>query len=270
MYQTIVRTSCLLMLLGWSVAACVPAGSRASSALEEEPPSEASEHESGQEAESTAAWRAGYPIKKRIAELYHLTWYGVFENKWFGITTWQNPLDAWVTQEILFEVKPDFIVETGTFLGGSAAMWAMILEHINPDGRIITIDIKDRSEKARQLPIVQERVEFLVGSSTDPDIVSRVQERVGDGKVLVILDSLHTKEHVLAELKAYGPMVDVGSYVIVQDSAVNGHPVAPDHGPGPYEAVMEFLKGTNSFEIDKSRERFMLTNNPNGFLKRVR
>ena len=88
--------------------------------------------------------------------------------------------------------------------------------------------------------------------------------------MVLILDSLHTKDHVLDELRAYWQIVPIGSYIIVQDSVINGHPLAPWSGPGPWEAVEAFLKENNNFEIDKSRERFLVTNNPNGFLRRVR
>ena len=193
-----------------------------------------------------------------------------FPNTWFGISTLQNPLDVWITQEIFFEVKPDFIVETGTYYGGSAALWATILEHINPEGRVITIDVEDRSEEARKLPIVQRKVDFILGSSIDPEVVADVEARVRGRRVLVILDSLHTMEHVLAELKAYAPLVEVGSYIIVQDGLIHGHPIAAAFPPGPYEAVEAFLETTDDFEVDRARERMVITNNPKGYLRRVR
>jgi cephalosporin hydroxylase len=192
-------------------------------------------------------------------------------NHWLGIKTLQNPFDVWVTQEILWEVKPDVVLETGTYEGGSAALWATLLEQINPDaGRVLTIDIEDKSAAARRLPIVQRRVDFLVGSSTAPEIVEEVKRRVEGKRVLVVLDSLHTRDHVLAELQAYAPLVPVGSYVIVQDTVVNGHPSFPDWGPGPYEAVEAFLAENDDFVVDRSRERLLMTYNRMGFLRRVR
>lgn len=192
------------------------------------------------------------------------------KNKFLGIRTLQNPLDVWVTFEIIQRVKPDVIVETGTHYGGSAALWAMYLEHVNPEGRVITIDIQNNSAEARELPIWRRRVDYLIGSSTDPAIVEEVRRRVAGKRVLVILDSAHYMDHVLDELLAYAPLVSRGSYIIVQDSAMNGHPTAPDYGPGPYEAVEAFLAETRDFVPDRSRERHMLTNNPMGFLERVR
>ena len=202
----------------------------------------------------------------------------LLQNKWLGIQAIQHPFDAWVTQEIIQEVKPDVIVETGTLWGGSAVLWATILEQVNPAGRVITIDIAERPklDLARKLPVWQRHVEFLKGSSTAPGIVAEVEKRVRGKKVLVIFDSLHTKDHVLAELKAYAPLVPVGSYVIVQDThlgdVVPHWYMAPKDWwtPGPLQAVEEFLAGNPQFEVDASREHMLATFNHRGFLKRVR
>jgi cephalosporin hydroxylase len=208
--------------------------------------------------------------QRQIIDLFQLSFRGVAKNQWYGISTWQNPLDVWITQEIMFETKPDVVVECGTYQGGSAILWAAILKNITPDARIITIDIEDvRDPLSKVHPLAVEKVDFLLGSSTDPKIVSEVKRRVKGKRVLLILDSLHTRDHVLNELNVYWDIVDVDGYILVQDTAVNGHPVAPDFGPGPWEAVEDFLKVNKNFEIDKSRERFGFTNNPNGFLKRV-
>jgi cephalosporin hydroxylase len=96
-----------------------------------------------------------------------------------------------------------------------------------------------------------------------------VKRRVGNGKVLLILDSLHTRDHVLRELELYSPLVGVGGYIVVQDSNVNGRPVMPEHGPGPGEAVDDFLAKNKNFVQDKQRERLLLTMHPGGYLKRV-
>lgn len=189
-------------------------------------------------------------------------------NRWLGVQTLQNPLDAWVTQEIISEVRPDLIVETGTYRGGSALMWAGILEAITPDARVVTIDVENRTKKARQHPLWQRRVLFLKGSSTAPEIVARVRQEARGKHVLVILDSLHTREHVLKELELYAPLVPVGGYVVVQDTGAG----SPKFGnvSGAALAVVDFLAATDGFERDRSRERFVLTNNPGGFLKRVK
>jgi cephalosporin hydroxylase len=222
--------------------------------------------------------------EQSIIDRYHHLWYWKDDtwdaNTWLGVPAQQFPDDVWIHQEIITEVKPDFVVEAGTFHGGSALIWAMILNQINPEGRVITIDISDRREidgktvlmleKAQQLPIWKERVDFLLGSSTDPKIVAEVEKRVKGKKVVVILDSAHTKDHVHAELKAYSPLVPIGSYLIVQDTALGGHPVFPEAAPGSMDAVEEFLKGNDQFVPDRSRERLLLTCAPNGYLKRVK
>jgi len=222
-----------------------------------------------------------------------------FANRYLGVEALQNPFDVWITQEIIVETRPDFIVDVGTYKGGSAALWATLLEEVNPEGRVISIDIVDNVTTARELPIVERRVEFLVGSSTDPAIVAEVAKRVHGRKVLIILDSLHTKEHVANELRAYSPLINVGSYIIVQDTPldrytasalqadgyteamigafnewIRGRSFYPfyrrlrDGGPGAGAGVAEFLAGTDDFSIDKGRERLLLTNNWNGYLKR--
>lgn len=183
----------------------------------------------------------------------------VFDSHFLGIRTLQNPMDAWILQEIIFEVKPDYVVEAGNYHGGSSVLWAMLLEQINPAGRVISVDIEDRREDAaRDLPIARERVEFIQGSSIDPAIVSQVHERVAGGSCVVILDSNHAYEHVKAEIDAYAPLVPEGSYLIVQDTLA-----------GPVYAVHEFIDANPAFEIDRSRERFMITNTLDGYLRHI-
>ncbi|MGK0486395.1 MAG: cephalosporin hydroxylase [Myxococcota bacterium] len=180
-------------------------------------------------------------------------------NHFHGIQTWQNPFDVWVTQEIIFEVKPDLILETGTFRGGSSLMWAMYLEQVSPDGRVITIDIEDKRVPRSKTHPLAAKVDFLLGSSTASDIVADVKRRAKGKRVLIILDSLHTKDHVADELANYADLVPVGGYIIIQDTPV-----------GAIEAIHEFVAANDAFEIDKSRERLLYTFNLDGFLKRVK
>ena len=184
----------------------------------------------------------------------------LFKNTFMGVSTLQNPTDFWILMEIMYEMKPDLIVEAGTFHGGSAGLWAIILEHMNPDGRVITIDIDDRRDKrAIAWPISNRKVDFLLGSSTDPEIVADVHRRAKGKRVMVILDSLHSKEHVADELKAYSPLIPVGGYIIVQDTE-----------SGPLQAIDEFLATNDSFVADRAKERYPDTNTGRGYLKRVR
>lgn len=233
----------------------------AAAASEEQPSSlskqELSDIELFEQANGNTHGLAPEDVAKIQAELHENP---VFKNHFLGVWTVQSPSDAWIVMEILYEVKPDLIVEAGTFHGGSANLWAIILEHINPNGKVITIDIEDqRMPRAKELPIAKERVEFLLGSSTDPKVVSEVHRRATGKKVLVLLDSLHSKEHVAAELDAYSPIVSVGSYLIVQDTLV-----------GPKGAIDEFLAGTDEFVADRKRERYPDTSSVRGYLKRVK
>jgi cephalosporin hydroxylase len=208
-----------------------------------------------------------------VVDRFHQIYYGRkiwVDNRWMGVRTLQNPNDVWITQEIIHDVKPDYIIEAGTAEGGSAAAWATFLSQANPAGRVITIDIEDKTRNARAIPIWPERVEFVLGSSTAPETVAKITRQVKGKRVLVILDSDHAKDHVLAEMKAYAPLVPVGSYLIVQDTNINGHPVLPNSGPGPMEAVLEFLATDTRFQVDRSRERMLFTMHPMGYLKRVR
>lgn len=204
------------------------------------------------------------PEQQQTLEDFRKVWHGrkggVFSNQFMGVQTLQNPFDVWITLEIFWEVKPEVVVECGTFHGGSAMLWAMFLEHIEPDSRVVTIDIEDQREPdAKTFDIAQRKVDFLLGSSTDPKIVEDVAKRVKGKRTVVILDSLHTTEHVLDELRAYAPFVQKGSYIIVQDTPV-----------GPDKAIEQFLAENDDFVVDTSRERLLITNNQGGFLKRVK
>ena len=189
-------------------------------------------------------------------------------NKWLGISALQNPNDVWITQEIISEVKPDLIIETGTWNGGGALLWASLLEEVNPNGRVITVDIEDGTTEAQKLPLWKRRVQFLHGRSTDPAIVAEIKRQAAGKKVMVILDSDHHKDNVVAEMKTFGPLVAPGGYMIVQDSNINGHPVLPDFGPGPWEALDEFLPEHPEFKSDRARERQLFSMHPRGYLKK--
>ena len=183
---------------------------------------------------------------------------------WMGTPIQKNPLDLMIVHEILFEVKPDIIVEAGTADGGSALYMANMMDLMGHGKKVVTIDIK-----ASPIRPSHPRVEYLIGSSTAPEIVAKVKSFISPGdKVLVCLDSDHRKNHVFRELQLYSPIVTKGSYLIVEDTNVNGHPVYPTFGPGPMEALRDFLKTNSDFEIDPTRERLLVTSNPSGFLRK--
>ena len=184
---------------------------------------------------------------------------------WLGIRALKNPLDLWVFQEIIYETRPDIIIETGTFQGGSAFFLASICDLL-VHGTVITIDIQPSIERPQHPRIV-----YLNGSSTSDAILRTVGGFVFHvNSVMVILDSAHDKDHVLEELRSYSSFVTVGNYLIVEDTNINDHPVFSDHGPGPMEAVKEFLQWNREFVVDETREKYLLTLNPRGYLKRVK
>jgi cephalosporin hydroxylase len=208
--------------------------------------------------------------KKNLANSFHKlyhdnpsqTWQNTF---WLGIPVTKCPLDLWVYQEIIFKVKPDVIIECGTGKGGSALFMAQILDILN-NGKVISIDIEDVEGKP-----LHKRIDYLLGSSTSEDIVTLVSGLIdSNDKVMVILDSDHHKEHVLNELRIYSRFVTKGSYLIVEDTDLNNHPVQPKFGPGPMEAVGQFLGENKDFAVDSTQEKFYLTFNPNGYLVKIR
>ncbi len=184
--------------------------------------------------------------------------------KWMGVAALKCPFDLWVYQEILHELRPDLILETGTARGGSALFLASMFDLLG-SGAVVSIDIVRRPEWP-----THPRVTYLTGSSTSGPILEEVRRRTAAAsRVMVILDSDHRKDHVLEELTAYAPLVTKGSYLIVEDTNINGRPVFPGFGPGPGEAVDDFLAANPSFERDLQRERFFVTFNPGGYLRRV-
>ncbi len=225
----------------------------------------------------------GLQSEREIVDAFHQLYYDSYlasgtwtRTTWMGIPVSKCVLDMWIYQEVLVEVRPDVVIECGTASGGSALFLAQLCDLIE-HGHIVTIDI-DPVEGWRQpyspytyTPRPQhKRIEYVVGSTIDPGVVERMQRKVaGAGAVLVILDSNHHKDHVLQELRIYGELVTPGSYIIVEDTNMNGHPVLPDYGPGPMEAVTEFLKERRDYRVDREREKFYMTQNPCGYLRRV-
>lgn len=195
------------------------------------------------------------------AEQHGGTWRDTY---WMGIPTRKCPLDLWVYQEILAEVRPDVIVECGTAFGGSALFLASLCDTLGV-GQIISIDIEASLDRP-----AHHRITYLHGSSISDDTVASVRALISPlATVMVILDSDHRRDHVLAEIERYSPMVSKGSYLVVEDTIVNGNPILPGFGPGPMEAIQEFLSTPPPFTVDRDREKFFLTFNPSGYLRRV-
>ena len=206
-------------------------------------------------------------------DAFHRIYYGtpeqtIYNTHWLGVAAQKYPTDLWIYQEIIWELRPDFIIETGTYWGGSALFLATVCEMID-HGHVITIDIRPIAESQATRP-AHPRISYLEGSSVAPEVVADVRRRVDGAKtVMVILDSDHGREHVVNELKVWSDVVTQGSYLIVEDTNVNGHPVFPDFGPGPMEAIDLFLSANADFAPDRTREKFLLTANPGGFLRKV-
>jgi cephalosporin hydroxylase len=183
---------------------------------------------------------------------------------WLGAQALKNPLDLWVYQEIMAETQPELIVETGTYRGGSALFLASMCDLLDV-GEVVSIDVEPVRDDYPEHP----RITYLGGrSSTDPDVVDEIRERVAGRNVLVILDSDHSQAHVEAELEVYAPLVPIGCYLVVEDSNIGR--IRKDLMPGPLEAIETFLANSDSFEIDREREKFLITFNPGGYLRRVR
>jgi cephalosporin hydroxylase len=215
-------------------------------------------------------------IVRRFAQIYYdsplredLAEYSTWEEgttTWLGVPCQKCPLDMWIYQELIAKTKPDVIVECGVNYGGSALYYASLLDIVK-HGEVIGIDIAFRYlyPQVKAHP----RISLFEGGSTDPPVVEKVRKRVSGRRTMVILDSDHSLTHVRRELELYADFVTPGCYLVVEDSNVNGHPVFPKHGPGPYEAVQEFIAERKDFVIDRDQHKYLMTFQPNGYLRRV-
>ncbi|WP_272937655.1 CmcI family methyltransferase [Mycolicibacterium tusciae] len=213
-----------------------------------------------------------YRPSDEIADEYHKYYYGTMiwsTTSWRGIPCQKSVSDMWNYQEILHDLKPALVVEFGTLCGGSAVFFADILR--GQGAKVLSVDIthKNVHDRARQDPDVM----LLESSSSAPDVASRIRDLRSEfpGPVFAILDSDHSKDHVLAEMKLLRPLLVSGDYVVVEDSNVNGHPVLPGFGPGPFEAIEAYeAEFPNDYAHDREREnKFGFTFATNGFLTRV-
>jgi cephalosporin hydroxylase len=181
---------------------------------------------------------------------------------WLGRQVMKCPLDLWVYQEALFQRRPDVIIETGTRTGAATHFLATIFDQIG-NGRLITVDVLEIEDR-----LEHPRITYLTGSSIDPEIVAGVRDSIGpDENVMVILDALHQKDFVLQELAAYAPLVGKRQMLVVEDTNINWW---TDAGPGPAEAVEEFLATElgSEFRVVPEYEKFFMTFNPGGYLVR--
>ncbi len=197
---------------------------------------------------------------------------------WLGRPIIQLPQDIVAVQELIWKTKPDLIVETGTAHGGGLVFYASMLELLGGDGHVVGIDIRPHNRAAIEAHPMFKRITMIEGSSTDQTVVAKVRElAAGKRRVMVVFASLHTHEHVLAELKLYSPLVTKGSYLVVFDTVIEDMPedAFPDRpwgkGNNPKTAVWEFLKTTDRFVIDKDiQNKLLITFAPDGYLKCVK
>jgi cephalosporin hydroxylase len=214
---------------------------------------------------------------------------------WLGRPIIQVPQDIVAMQELIWEIKPDLIIETGIAHGGSIIFSASMLAQLDmceaiESGEVIDpkkskrkvlavdIDIREHNREAIESHPMASRIEMIQGSSIDPDIVNKVKAFAKQySRIMVCLDSNHTHEHVLAELEAYANLTSVGSYCVVFDTVIEDMPdtLFPNRpwGPGdnPKTAVWEYIKSHPEFEINKSiHDKLLITVAPDGFLKRLK
>lgn len=231
----------------------------------------------GRDGKLAAATRAWMDRANRAKYSYHF--------EWMGRPIIQYPQDILATQEIIWSVKPDLIIETGIAHGGSLIFSASMLE-LNAmsggpqDAEVLGLDIDIRAHNrvAIETHPMTRRISMIEGSSVAPDVVARVRAKAaGKSRVLVLLDSNHTHDHVFAELEAYAQLTSIGSYCIVFDTVIEDMPGDAfsgrpwSKGNNAKTAVWEFLKRHPEFENDKSvQDKLLITVAPDGYLRRMR
>lgn len=199
--------------------------------------------------------------------------------RWLGLPIIQMPADIVATQEIIWDLRPQVIIETGVARGGSALFYASMLELLG-EGKVVAVDIDIRSHNRAALeerPLAR-RIVLIEGSSVDEAVLTRVRAELGDAeRVMVVLDSNHTHDHVLTELRSYGPMVTSGQYLIAADTLIEDLPVQEHRprpwGPGnnPKTAVWAYLEeAPGIFDADPYvNGKLLLTSSRGGYLRRL-
>jgi cephalosporin hydroxylase len=193
---------------------------------------------------------------------YHQRELVVRQVRYRGVPCWKNVMDLWVYQEILWETGVEAVIEIGVMHGGTSLWLADMLRVLVGDrATVVSIDLE-----APDHPLPSE-VDFLLGDSLDPAIVDAAGRACQGKRTMVIADGNHAADHVLGELRAYGALVSPGCYFIAEDGIVDVMDWKP-FTPGPREAVRQFLRETDTFAVDRSREKYVLTYCPEGFLRR--
>jgi cephalosporin hydroxylase len=188
---------------------------------------------------------------------------GWLHTSWLGRPIATLPTDLFAYQELISRIRPDWIVETGTGDGGRAWYLASICDLVG-HGQVVSVDAEARNDRP-----VHDRITYILGRPQDQATIDAVTALVGDGRALVVLGSRTDRYKTQLEFNAYAPLVPVGSYVVVTDTIVNGHPVWPGFGPGPAEAIKQILTLNGSFISDPELEKYALSFNPAGYLRRT-
>jgi cephalosporin hydroxylase len=178
-----------------------------------------------------------------------------------GVLAWKNVLDLWILQEIIHETQPDLIIEIGCKFGGTT-LWLSDVMKTVAQGSILTIDLE-----APQIEL-PDNIRFIRGDSLSEQSLATVRECAQGRRAMVLADGNHAADHVLEELRRYAPFVAPGCYFVVEDGIVDVMAWSR-FTPGPLVAVKRFLIENTEFESDPSREKFILTYAPAGFLRRV-
>ena len=216
---------------------------------------------------------ASVPFPVEAAEAFHRWFYDSEQWKrttFLGVPVQKSVLDLWNYQEILFERKPAFVVEFGSYLGGSAVWFAETLNLIRPGAPVVSVDV--RHDRLHPDAARHPRVRWVTASSTAPEVREALLalRRERPGPVFAVLDSDHAKAHVLGEMTSLRDVLVPGDYLVVEDGNVNGHPVLPGWGEGPWEAIEEYVRRfPDDYEHDVAREtKFGITFAPRGYLIR--
>ncbi|KAB2527851.1 MULTISPECIES: cephalosporin hydroxylase family protein [Pseudomonas] len=224
----------------------------------------------GQNQELKALAQQFYNESAKHKYTYHFSW--------MGRPIIQLPQDMMAMQELIWRIKPDLVIECGIAHGGSIIYYASLLE-LQGHGEVLGIDrdIRAHNREAIESHPMIKRISMIEGSSLDPAVAEQVRQAAASKKVIVVLDSNHTHEHVLEELRLYAPLVSVDSYCVVMDTVVEDMPADafPDRpwGPGdnPKTAVWAYLKENADFEIDQQmQDKLLITVASDGYLRRVR